>query len=86
MNPEEAATMQAQQGGQAPMNQAQQNAQMIQEIGKIVTENNQMLQQIGQMMQQAMGAPATGEAPEAGGMTEEDMIREEAMARLAQQG
>lgn len=71
----------------APVDVATQNAQMLQEIGQIVTENNQMLQEIGQMIQQAMGGGGApqGEAP-AGGGNPEEALRQEAMARLAQQG
>ena len=73
--------------GEAPvMDAAAQNAQMLQEIGQIVSENNAMIKEIGQMISQAMGgggAPAGPEAGASGG--EEEALRQEAMARLAAQ-
>lgn len=68
----------APQGGQG------QGLEMIQQIGEIVAQNNQMLQEIGQMIAQAMGAEQQEAA--GAGMGEEEALRQEAMARLAQQG
>jgi hypothetical protein len=82
MNEEMLAQLQAQGGQPAQGGQEQQALQMLNEIGQIVSQNNEMLQQIGQMMQQALGM----EEAEQGGMSEEDALRQEAMARLAQQG
>jgi len=74
--------------GEAPMDPAQQNAQMLQEIGQIVSENNAMIKEIGQMISQAMGGGM--EAAEEQGMAEgagmeDEALRQEAMARLQQQ-
>ena len=81
--------MMAEEGG-APMDEApmgggdlaQQNNQMLQEIG-------QMVQQIGQMLSEQMGGAleeAEAVGVEEGAMMEDEALRQEAMARLAQQG
>jgi hypothetical protein len=85
MNEEMLAQLQQQaQGGQPAQGGGQEQAfQMLNEIGQIVTQNNEMLQQIGQMMQEAMGMEASEQG--GGAVSEEEALRQEAMARLAQQ-
>ena len=97
MNPEEQAMMEqammAEEAGAgapvdggapsaSPEEMIMQNNQMLQEIG-------QMVQEIGQMIQQAMGggeAMAEEVGMEEGAVMEDEALRQEAMARLAQQG
>ena len=85
MNEEMMAQLQAAGQGGAPAGpgggMAAQNAQMLQEIGQIVSENNAMIKEIGQMIAQAMGGGGEAEP-----MDEEEALRQEAMARLQQQG
>jgi hypothetical protein len=92
MSPEELAMMEAEaggagapveaQGGGSPEEMIMQNNQMLQEIG-------QMVQEIGMMLQESMGggaAAAEEVGMEEGAVMEDEALRQEAMARLAQQG
>ena len=87
MNPEEqmmAEQAAAQGGGQGGGGSPE---QMISEIHQMVQEIGQMVAQMGGGMQQEAEAVGIEEgAAMQGAADEETMLREEAMARLAQQG
>jgi hypothetical protein len=61
--------------------------QMVQEIGKIVTDTNDMVRQIGQMLSKGKvsepsGAEEPGNSPEP---DSDEALRQEAIARLSRQ-